>query len=96
MSGWPTSTGETVVGTENDPVLDTPAVRQSLPAPTETLTEYAPSPSNWTSDPTSTMSPALPFLPTHDGGSLYGCVSVPSGTPVTVSAACWKPPASSL
>ena len=50
-------------------------------------------PSNWSSGPAATISPAVPVRPTQYGDALFGCVGWPSGTAAMVSAAVWKPPA---
>ena len=77
----------------NEPVVAGP-LRQSVPlpdpAPRDTLTVYVPSPSNWTSDPTGTISPGVPIFVTQYGGMFCGCVAWPSGTATNDSAARWS------
>ncbi len=66
-----------------------------MSGPTDTVTVYVPTPSNCSSGPAATMSPAVPFRPTQNGVAFEGWVGRPSGTPLTVSATRWKPDASS-
>ena len=61
-------------------MLDSPAVVQSRPAPTETFTVYVPLPSNWSSAPAGSMSPTAAGLrPTQTGVAFDGWVGARRG-----------------